>query len=283
MRDCLTTPGPLMRRSVAHRDGGRARRDAWTPALRFRSPAGPQSARGKVLLQSSTARRTATATADGSVAFRVLAGHLAFRLAVSEAGEGSYCRDRRHVDLAPRSATAPSPATWRSRLPVGGNRSGIGLLGTRASGCAAAAGAGRPLRRGRPEHGRLCPQHHGERRAVALAALHRHAAAVREGQLAHQPQAEAVAAALLGGRVLVALEDALPIGGGIPTPDRGPRCCPAPAPRHDQADRTSLTELQRVGEQVADDLFDGGLVPPAVHGLRGYDDRHTLRAGERRQ
>ncbi len=120
---------------------------------------------------------------------------------------------------------------------------------------------------------------------MALAASHGHAAFVSQGQLAHQPQAQTHAAALRRRGVLVTLEDAFAIGRGDSDPmvadrDPDPR---ARRPLHDQADRASLTELQRVGQQVGDDLFDGRRVPPPIHAVWRYDDRHPLRAGERRQ
>jgi hypothetical protein len=114
--------------------------------------------------------------------------------------------------------------------------------------------------------------------------LHGDAATVRHYQLADQPQPEAHAAALRGRGMLVALEDAKPIGGADPCAliadgdgDASGRFA------HDEADRAALAELQRVREKVRDDLLDGDRIPPALNGLRGPDDRDALGAGERRE
>jgi len=128
----------------------------------------------------------------------------------------------------------------------------------------------------------LGPQHHRERRPAALAALNGHASAVSERQLAHQPQAQAQAAAARGRRVLVTLEDPEPVGGRDPHAlvgdgDAHPGAAHWP---HRHPHRAALAELERVGEQVGDDLLDGGRVPPAVHGMGRQIDRDALGAGE---
>jgi hypothetical protein len=103
-------------------------------------------------------------------------------------------------------------------------------------------------------------------------------------QLAYEPQPETLTAASFRGRVGVALEDPQPIGGRDPRSviangDARARDCGL----HHDANRTALTEFQRVGEEIADDLFDRGRVPPSTKAARRRNDGHALGAGERRE
>jgi len=130
--------------------------------------------------------------------------------------------------------------------------------------------------------GRLRAQYDREGGAPALAAVNRHAAPVRERELANEPETEAAAAAFFSRRVRVALEDPQPVGGRDPDALVTNRDAGAGGRRpHHQSNRAAVTELQRVGEEVADDLLHRGLIPPAVDGVRRHGDRYALGAGER--
>ncbi|HEY7376130.1 MAG TPA: hypothetical protein VIF57_28470 [Polyangia bacterium] len=107
---------------------------------------------------------------------------------------------------------------------------------------------------------------------------------MRDGQLADQPQPEPHAAAAFRGRVLMAPEQAQALGRSDPISliaDRDRRARSRRA--HRQANRPTLPELQRVGEEIGHDLFDGGRIPPTVEGLGRGNDGDGLGAREGRE
>ena len=245
-----------------------ARRHAGHPALRA---AAAKRRRREVPASVQRPRWAPTnAPRTASFDFRVLDGQLAFRYAVSdgdiivEVGATSH--------LVARQQRAPSPATSPADPASRRGRSAAGWPCSRrsASGCAAPAGGGVTGRAARRRTAAAARAADGERRAAALAALHRDAAAVRHRQLAHQPEAQAHAAALRRRRVLVALEDAQPVRGADPgalIADRDGDAARAPRARSSRTG-APLAELQRVGEQVGHDLLDRGRIPPTLHGVR---------------
>jgi len=122
----------------------------------------------------------------------------------------------------------------------------------------------------------LVAQEDGERGATPLPALQRDPAAVGGGELPHQPQPEAQPAALRGRGVRVPLEDPLLIGRRDADAVIANRDRDAVAGRLDlDAHGTFLTELQGVREEISDDLFDLGPIPPPAQIAQRHDAHLT--------